>query len=311
MNSRPGFRRIVLWDKENTKSNVLPISLRSEVILKIDDLEDIKTYRGQILPANVNFSSEVEILNSAPGGWSVLDFLLLAAKANGVCAEFLGERTGVSTHEGVYKFIYPNYIGVDWEYGFEAKKRFAKVTLGRSFGRITAKAIVADSVTADYTHFGVSPYDYEPGYNGTTQFFLNEFFSFTYGTARTVLFDRGDIVDMKVIMKTESEKSAYDVPFCSWITIDLSITLNKASKTDINDLLAITEMCPQINFRVKYNDADNYEEHQFDAGVLSFKKGFNLADKSRTATLTFSGKVNPYSIAASVANDNITYRHSL
>jgi len=313
MNTIPGFRRVVIWDRADTKSTVLPIFLSESRNLKISDVEDIKDYKDRVLPSMVEVGADLTVLSNAPVGYSPLASLLTFVKDSGVSAEFLGEKKN-SVNEGCYKFIGSNYLGVNFTYGWEALKRFYTVKLLRRFSRQVLKSIVTNAVTASHTPFGTSPLLYEPGSNPTTQRAFNEFVSLSWG-ANTAMIEREEIIDLSFKLESRGNENYQKAALVRDILVTLEITVDRADRDDLkafwdgNDEL-VNGISPAVNYRVNYNDSGKFEEHQFAAGVLTRTKNLDWSDQSRFMKLKFTGAVNPHSIAPSVISDNFYFAYS-
>ncbi|MBV6444436.1 MAG: hypothetical protein LC102_09050 [Ignavibacteriales bacterium] len=313
MNTISNFRRVMLFDRAGTKNPVLPLFFSEERSLKVKDVEDVKDYEERVISDMTEVAFNATVLSNGAGGYVPLIPLLAFYKDGGVSAEFLGEvKNGV--HDGVLKFVGSNCLGLNFEYGWSALKRFYTVSLLRRFPERIYESIISNAVTDDYIHFGNTPPLYEPGSNVMDQRSFQEFISFSWGST-PALFTGEEIVDLSFGLKSDSGENYLKKSIPRRILIELSVTLDKASITDLkafgdgNDKRT-NGISPAINYKVAYSDAGKTEEHKFAAGVLTRTKEIDWNHTTRFLKLKFTGSVNPHLITSSVVADNFTFNYT-
>lgn len=313
MNTMPGFRRAILFDRAGTKTPVLPLFFAEERNLEVNDVEDIKDYNDRVISNMKEVTFSATVLSNGVTGYAPLIPLLAFYKDGGVSAEFLGEMVN-GAHDGVIKFIGSNSLGCGFEYGWDALKRFYTVNLKRRFTKQNFASIINAAVTDSYTPFGTSPLLYEPGSNPMNQRSFQEFLSLSWG-ATTELFTKEEIVELSFRLKTDSNENYLKRDLPKRIMVELTVTLDKASISQLkafedgNDELT-NGISPALNYKVAYNEAGKTEEHKFAAGVLTRTKNISWNNSSRYLKLKFTGAVNPHLITSSVVSDNFTFNYT-
>lgn len=313
MNTIPGFRRVMLFDRAGTKDPVLPLFFGEERSLKVKDVDEVKDYNERVISNMKEVSFNATILSNAVTGYAPLIPLLEFYKDGGVSAEFLGEMKN-SAHDGVVKFIGSNSLGFGFEYGLDGAKRFYTVNLLRRFTKQNYASIINAAVTDSYTQFGSSPYLYEPGSNPMNQRSFAEFLQMSWGST-TELFTREEIVELSFRLKSDSGENYLKRALPKRVLIEITVTLDKASIADLkaledgNDELT-NGISPAVNYKVAYNEAGNTEEHKFAAGVLTRVKDLDWNQNTRYITLKFMGAVNPHLITSAVVASNFTFNYT-
>lgn len=303
--SKAGIRRLALWESNDAKSEIISLSNRASGTFVIDEKKDVTDYRQRVKPHMVNFKVEAKDYSM---GRPALYYLLRRLVDGRVSAEVVTRAITLSplVYDGVFKFVgATNALGLDIEYILDAKERAAVLTLEKSFDWLDAKAIIdaaQNNTVETLTSFPVDHYD-------ATMYRAPKFEFVKYGASETVLFERDEIISRKLSIKSNSQKNIYDASTCNYLDVTLELELSKAGKGDIKSFFEITD-CPKLI--VRETDPAGYEEHIFNAGVLSLTRNANIGDESRTMKLTFQGSIPPnmvtYANPGGATNHQYTYQ---
>lgn len=301
--SKAGIRRLAIWDNADAKSDIISLSNRASGIFTIDEKKDVTDYRGRVKPHMINFKIEAKDFSM---GRPALYYLLTHLSRGRVSCEVVTRLTATGVYDGVFKFIgLTNALGLDIDYVLDAKERSAALTIEKSFDWLDGKTLIDAAQGNTVETLSGFPVDHYDG----TMYRAPRFEFVKYGTGETVLFEKDEIISRKLSIKSNSQKNIYDASTCNYLDVSLELELSKSGKADIKSFFEITD-CPKLIIRE--TDPAGYEEHIFNAGVLSLSRNTSIGDDSRTMKLSFNGKVpnslityaNPGSV---VTNHQYTY----
>lgn len=293
--SKAGIRRLAFWEPDASPGEIINLSNRGAATLTITEKDSVRDYKNRVKPHMINFKVEAKDFSI---GRPLLYYLLRRAGDSRVSAEVVTRATALSpsaVYDGVYQFIdESNALGIDFDYIIDGAERSAAITLEKSFDWLAGKTIIDAALTvnpATLSGFDVDHYD--------GSMYRSPKFEFAkYGASDTVLFDSQEIISRKLSLKTNSTKNIYDTSTVHYIDVSFEVELSKAGKSDIKSFFEITD-CPKLILR-ETDPNGLYEEHVFNAGVLSIRRDSIIGDENRTTKLYFEGKVPVAQIVRSI-----------
>lgn len=303
--SKAGIRRLALWDNADAKNDVISLSNRATGTFAVDEKEDVTDYRGRVKPHMINFKLEAKDYSM---GRPALYYLLRHLNEGRVSVEVLSRVVSLTgpVYDGIFKFIgATNALGIDIDYVLDAKERSAALTLEKSFDWLDGKAII----DASQGNTPETLSSFPPDHYDATMYRAPKFEFVKYGSGETVLFEKDEIISRKLSIKSNSQKNIYDASTCNYLDVLFEVELSKAGKGDIKSFFEIGD-CPKLIIRE--TDPAGYEEHVFNAGVLSIKRNAVIGDDTRSMKLMFKGSIPPnmvtYANPGGATNHQYTYQ---
>lgn len=299
---KAGFRRIAIWDPENTKANLIDSQLRRDAELMIEESDSVKDDYGRVYPSRINFSCKYRDYGY---GRPLLYFLNELCKGFAVSAEVIASRlSNTPTYNGVFKFLDPDLMGLQWDLRVTDQENYAEISLANSLEWERGKLVIDNAQNNTIETWSGSterafPHTYyrKPG-----------FLSAKYGS--TNLFERSEIVSRNISFKTTGTPNADGQQLTDWINVEASFTLRKNSKQDIKALLEIGPAAA-FEFKDALNTAGNYQQISFASGVLTPRNSFKLTETERTVTIALTGGFNPVMLSYSNTGSNEVYTINL
>ncbi|MCA0387921.1 MAG: hypothetical protein LCH52_05445 [Bacteroidetes bacterium] len=289
-----GLKRIMLWKKgvvpPYSDPALAAISLdvrKSSNLVKTD--ETVKDTKGRDLKNWARYKAEVESYNIDRPLWY---YLLEHLRRNGVDCEFLAEATAVTdfdpltrTFGGCFRFDGQRFMGLDVEYQMTKDERIAKLSFEVKMPKVLSQLLLDDAVTNEPLSF-IGLDEYSPSQMNSP--YLDSV-KFGEGSG-TVLFDIENLLDMNFTMKTKGRKSIYDRTICDFISVEGQFTVAEANKDKLQAWENLLDANPRIVIK-QNNGGGKYEEHIFNAKVLSLKSDFEISDEKREVKIVLAGDV--------------------
>lgn len=289
--SRAGFNRIAIFNKDGSVSNIITTNLREKASLTFTPVGEKDARNRQFrdfLKAKLEYPIR-DIVAKAPYAGHRLYYLIQHAINGGVSAEIVSANDSASTYDGVFKFFADNFLGLEFDYFIGSKKRGINITCERNFPHSVAQAIIdAAQLNTLETLGGLPLTQNDIGRYVAPQF---EFITYNEGVSTISLTNAEEIVDRQLSIKTlVNNKNEMEIPFIDGFEISLDITMRNATKAKLQELYGLANWCPKIVIRE--GNGENYEEHEFASGLLSFSPETVIADDDRNIKLSLTGTVD-------------------
>lgn len=302
MISVPGTKRAALWSRGNLGYQTINLGIReSGTPLKFEDVTE-DDWRGRQFKNYVKVTSDVYLRNP---GRPLLSVLMSHARNGGVDCEFVTQKSGTDSYDGIYKFDGDNYLGLNFEYEISNEKRGAKVTLGGNIPVSDFQAIQTASQSNTFMDLSI-PLNENP----VAQFYPPHLGHIKYSDTDTDLCDRSEIKSHKLVIKTAGTENEMAKMKVDSFDISFELVTKNASKANVKNFNDIWPNSPSLWYR-ELNPEGHFEDHKFEEGVLTLTNVAEFGDKERFMTLTFKGKVFVNDIIVDSQADDQTFTYKL
>lgn len=301
-----GVRQAFICKKGTLASpaNIVQFGLGDEATFEAVE-NPIKGYQDEDLPNETSFSLKFKTYQ--PTIQKIVNLLLVHGVANGVDAQVVGERSGLSSgYTGVYNFDGANFLGLDFEIVQSMKSRYIMIDAGVSLPNELALMLLQSSITNTPTDL----YALNQGHKGQ---YLGDYKHPFYGSAQspagTLLCNGEEIVDRTLSLKTESSKLQYNRSRINWIKISLQITIDRNRSWQLIEYL-VKDRKASIKLEEKDSVSVN-NTWEFADGVLFRKHEMPIAKDDSYIKLSWEKKIPLYDFGYDIGLNKISVSNAV
>lgn len=246
----------------------------------------VKGYNEEDLPQYVNHKASWRSFQISLFDLAYLQ--LIYAAQDGADVEIVTEKIGTA-YSGVWKFAGGNkFMGVDWTYMESMKERYIEFIGEVALPLEDHKTLLQAAVTNLPTNIPAA-FPGKTDRGRSEALYQTPFFGSVNSPAGSVICNDFELVDYKHIIKTVTEKIAYNRSKTNWLQIMVELTINRTQAWQLLDYFN-RKRDAAVVLVTKYKDGSSIT-YTYPEGVLFRKQDYVQDKQNANIKLTFTRNI--------------------
>jgi len=279
--ARVGINQIALCEKGTALTSpdaIIAVGLRTPASLEIKPMNEIKDYRQRSLRNMLSAQIQAESLQPILAMLKNINDTSFAD--GGMDVELLAVPQATGVDGGCFQFFGDNFMGVDFEWIMNSKKRsmMFDCNVALEYEEMVALIDAADSNAA--ADLSLTAYGNDFTKQKHPWIYLNE-----------SGFTKDEVIDYNFSLKSVGEKSIHNRTIYDYLMIHFDITLRAATIGNLVTLLG-RDQNPALTVREDNNLAGTtFDKFVCSAGTVALTDEIMIGDDKRFVKLVYEGQV--------------------